>query len=126
MDKMKTAHLTELISRLATDMADIQKQMDDHFEKEIQRFKKLVSQTPDAGRAYLVPLAPKRQRISKHEVSARMSWQYEKSKAGGIHLKTRLLNFSADLRYQRNTEQDSHLEICIEQIPANLQADQSQ
>ncbi|MEO1257612.1 MAG: hypothetical protein AAFZ15_02410 [Bacteroidota bacterium] len=119
MHTKKTTPLTDLIAHLATDLVDIQKALDAQFEKDIQQFEMLLSQTPATTRSYLLPLAPRRQRANKHEVEARIHWQQEKSSSGGLTIGTQLLNFSADVRYQRNTENDCRLKIEIVQIPVN-------
>ena len=117
MDTKKTAPLSDLIACLATDLVDIQKKLDAQFEKDIQQFEITISQIPETNRPYLLPLAPKRQRVSRHEVEARIHWQQEQSSAGSLTIGTQLLNFSADVRYQRNTEADCRLKIEIAQVP---------
>ena len=114
---MKTAPLTDLLTHLATDLANIQKQLDTQFENDIQQFKTLIAQTPEAARLYLSPLAPKRQIASKQEVVARLQWKQENSSGSSLRIGPQLLNFSADVRFQRSTESDCRLRIVLEQIP---------
>ena len=99
--------------------------MDLHFENDIQRYKKLIAQTPEDARPFLIPLAPKRQKIMQHNVTARLQWQQEKTTASQISLGVQMLNLSADLSYQRSTENDSTFSICIERTERREPHDES-
>ncbi|MEM7103691.1 MAG: hypothetical protein AAF502_11205 [Bacteroidota bacterium] len=121
MKPKKGPSVTELLESFAGDVVQIQKKLDDRFIIEANQFVADYLSVPEDHRTFLMPSAPQRQVLAKHEVSARIAWRKEKSIEASLSVS--LLNLSADIRFQRETSTDSSITIEIEQIPLteNLQ-----
>lgn len=117
MKKVEPDHLSNLMTHLASDVVAVQKNMDTQFEEDRRIFSRLLADTPEEFRPYLLPLAPHRQRVSTMEYDTRVQLQRGKTVGGSIGIGVFLLNVSADLRFQRDTSQDSQLRFFVEQIP---------
>ena len=115
---MKTTALTDIMADLACSIAQVQRQLDGQFEKDKKQLEDLMAKAPTEVRPLLTGLAPNRQLVRKHEVNARMRMQQEKTIGASVSIGVQLLNFSADLRFQRDTSKDSQINICVEQVPA--------
>lgn len=117
MDKLNTAPLTDLCAKLVADIVRSQHQLDAQYEKDLLLFEKLIHQTPETHQAYLLPLAPKRQLMKQTEIHTRVQLQQQHSKESSIGIGVQMMNFSADMRFQRDTNQDAWIRIEIEQAP---------
>ena len=116
MNSSTAESLISLISELASGAVEIQRTFNQRFETEEKKYEFLLASTPPQLRQYLAPLAPRRQQLLSHEVQARIKLYKEITREGKVRLGTILLNLSADLRYQRNTESDYQIKIHVQQI----------
>ena len=107
--------LSDLLTCLSKDVVDIQQKLEHHHHQDLQRFQARFPEVPTSLQPCLALLAPARQRIASHEVTVRLHWQEKVEKGVSAGISAGLLNFSADVRYQRNTQSDSRLTLTVVQ-----------
>ena len=110
------AEIGVLVGALARDAARAQMIFDEADEDAQDAFVELLSKVPEEARPDLLPLAPKRMRIARMDVECRVNLGVRREV--GFYIGARILNLSADLRYQETDGGESRLKITVEQVPA--------
>ena len=107
----------DLLDRCSVDIVEIQKKLDHRFYGDLKNFQKDISNLPKEQQELLMAAFPSHQRIKKHKIKTRMSWEMDRNIGAGLYIK--LLNLSADIRLQRSVASDSFLQIELEKVPSN-------
>jgi len=100
MPPLPKVPLKNVIKRLANDVVELQYVLDEAFLSEAQHTS-----------------IPKTQlRVRTFEVDARVQWSSQQTTQTSLNLS--LLNLSGDLRYQRDTSDDSRIMVSVAALPS--------
>ena len=109
--------LLSLMNSFASDAVDLQRKFDKQNEVTLKSHTYLLCQLGGEMASYLP--SPNQVQVHQFEASARMEWRQRESKSASF--KVILQNLSADLRYSRQTENDSRFNIQVERIPCSCE-----
>ena len=113
MNKQKADTLTGLMESLSASSVEIQKKFDAHNKETLGVYEALLANTGKAVHPFLPQ--PQQLAVKEFEVSARIEWAKKKQASGA--LKVVFQNLSADLRYSRQSGNDSRVKIQVQRVP---------
>jgi len=103
------------MSALTAQAVNTQLVFDAAYEDDLDRFAVVVAQTAPEWRDLLKQLAPQRMLIREFRLSLSLSLVTERDTE--FRVRAFPLNINYSLRHSMNTENESRLEMCVEQVP---------
>jgi hypothetical protein len=112
---MPVAELYELISALTVQAVNTQRILDAAYQDEMGRFVAIVNQADPEWREMLKPLAPQRMLMREFSISSAVSLVTERDIE--FRVKAFPINLNYTLRHSLQYENESRVEIRVEQAP---------
>ena len=113
MSNRNASTLLSLMNSFSSDAVDLQRKFDKQNEVSLQLHGHLLNQLGEEMTSFIPD--PTQLQVHQFEASARIEWGQKESKSASF--KVIVQNISADLRYSRQSRNDSRFNIQVERIP---------
>ncbi len=115
MDDRGWTDLSALLTALTADAALVQRRLDAAHAEEVERFAWLLAQAPEGARPLLIPLAPARLTVQRHEVSCDV--QIGTRRTLGFQIVARPISLGASLVLDRAEMAHMSLRVEVRAVP---------
>lgn len=107
-----------LAGALAADAALVQERLDRAHEEALESFAAVLAKAPEAARPWLLPLAPARLVVQRHEVTCEV--QLATRRAQGLQILVKPISLGASLARERAESTRMSLRVEVQAVPRPL------